>query len=164
MYIAQLKKDLIEVKDYPNYFVDLDLLSVWSKISNKYLKSAIDGAGYEFVTLTNNKISKHFLLHRLFFQSVHGFLPEIVDHIDQNKLNNHPDNLRAATKSENCMNRSKGKNNTSGYKNVCKHQNGWKTKIRNKNVIDERYFKEKFQAVAYTQIMRKLLHGNFASD
>lgn len=40
------------------------------------------------------------------------------DHRNGNTLDNRPRNLRPATRSENCRNRKKNKNNTSGYKGV----------------------------------------------
>ena len=46
-----------------------------------------------------------------------------VDHKDNDPKNNHIDNLRWATRSENTMNRKKPKNNTSGFKGVIKQKN-----------------------------------------
>jgi len=62
--------------------------------------------------------NKLYLAHRLIFLWHHGYLPELIDHIDQNSLNNKIENLRAATKSENSQNSNKRKSNTSGYKGV----------------------------------------------
>ena len=56
--------------------------------------------------------------HRLIFLMFNGYLPEVVDHKDRDKLNNCIDNLRAATKAQNERNRTKYSNNTSGYKGV----------------------------------------------
>jgi len=57
-------------------------------------------------------------VHRIIFLMHHGYIPEFIDHIDGNTLNNKIENLRPATKSTNGMNRGKQKNNTSGYKGV----------------------------------------------
>lgn len=65
---------------------------------------------------------KYLYLHRVIFFYVHGYLPDLIDHIDRNKLNNRVSNLREASKSENCLNSSKRITNTSGYKNVVWHK------------------------------------------
>ena len=75
---------------------------------------------------------KIYKAHRLVFMYHYGYLPEQVDHIDGNKLNNNVTNLRAADNSVNMMNRGLMRNNTSGYKGVFwdKESCKWRVAIR----------------------------------
>lgn len=70
--------------------------------------------GY-FQTQVNGKL---YLNHRLIFLMHHGYLPQYLDHIDGNTLNNKIENLRAATLTQNQYNRKLNKNNSSGVKGV----------------------------------------------
>jgi len=56
--------------------------------------------------------------HRIIFLWHHGFLPDVIDHIDGNKSNNKIENLRSATKAENSANQKIRTTNTSGMKGV----------------------------------------------
>lgn len=58
---------------------------------------------------------KQYLMHDFIMPPVPGMM---VDHKDQNKLNNQRDNLRYVTKSQNMQNQPKTKKNTSGHKGV----------------------------------------------
>lgn len=55
-----------------------------------------------------------------------------IDHIDGDKTNNSPDNLRLATRSQNNYNARKRRNNTSGFKGVSfdKSRGRWDARIR----------------------------------
>jgi hypothetical protein len=66
----------------------------------------------------NGKTSTKFL-HNFILPPKRGF---IVDHINRNKLDNRRCNLRYVTYSQNNMNSSMQKNNTSGYRGVCWHK------------------------------------------
>jgi len=59
---------------------------------------------------------KRYLVHRIIFFLVNGFLPEQVDHIDGDPSDNNPNNLRAATHSQNMINRKHQKIINQGIK------------------------------------------------
>ena len=84
-----------------------------SKSTNNYYNIRIDGASYK--------------LHRIIYIMHFGFVPEQLDHIDGDPTNNRIENLRPCNYSENGKNRTKQKNNTSGYKGVSfhKHTKKW---------------------------------------
>lgn len=51
-----------------------------------------------------NLCGKQYKTHRLIYLMHHGNLPELIDHIDRDKLNNRIENLRASNKSLNAIN------------------------------------------------------------
>jgi len=73
--------------------------------------------------------------HRLIYQIANSIdiLPSDIqiDHIDGNKQNNNPSNLRIATNQDNQRNVKIQRNNTSGFKGVTyeKNRNKWKASI-----------------------------------
>lgn len=96
------------------------------KLVNNNQVALVDDEDYEKVIgltwyLQNKKyacyIIKNFaiFMHRLIMCAKEG---QVVDHIDGNGLNNQKTNLRICTQVENGANRSKNKNNKSGYKGV----------------------------------------------
>lgn len=73
-------------------------------------------------------------LHRVILERVLGRIlikGEMVDHIDDNTLNNSRSNLRLASKAENMRNTTLRRNSTSGYKGVSfsKIMNKWEAYI-----------------------------------
>jgi hypothetical protein len=70
--------------------------------------------------------------HRLAWLYVYGRWPEAdIDHIDGDGTNNRIANLREATRSQNCRNKSKQSNNKSGFKGVhwCANERKWRALI-----------------------------------
>lgn len=75
---------------------------------------AINKQGYRRVSVRHREV----LLHRVVFWLEHGYLPDIVEHKDRIKTNNHHSNLRKATHQQNMQNRGISKANTSGCTGV----------------------------------------------
>ncbi|MFP8821078.1 HNH endonuclease [Enterobacter cloacae] len=73
-----------------------------------------------YVRIVINK--KSYYAHRLAWLFVHGYMPDIIDHIDGDKANNRISNLRACTKSQNALNRKACKKSLSGIKGVTFHK------------------------------------------
>ena len=81
--------------------------------------------GYRIVNFKTKDGKKHRMLcHRIIFYMTNGYLPELVDHKDQNPRNDKPDNLREADKSLNDLNTPVRKNNKTGVKGVFRTSSG----------------------------------------
>jgi len=116
--------------------------------------------------ITYNDKTKNFLASRVIFFLHNGYLTTNmeVDHIDNNSLNNNPDNLRECTHSQNSHNSKLRKNNTSGHKNVlwCKKRKKWLVQIESNCKIHYfGYYANKEDAIKASIVARKKLHGDF---
>jgi hypothetical protein len=104
---------------------------------------------------------KTLLLHRLIINAKRG---EIIDHINNNSLDNRKCNLRICTQAQNTMNRKKGKNNHSGYKGVgwVKARRKWQAriKIKGKTIFLGHFVNPKEAHKAYCKASKKY-HGKF---
>lgn len=75
-------------------------------------------------------VDRNLYYHRIVFALTHGYLPEYIDHIDQDKQNNHPSNLREVSHSENHRNAPMRSDNTSGVTGVYWHKQCKKWTVR----------------------------------
>ena len=119
-------------------------------------------AGY----LVNGFNGKNYLVHRVCFLHYHGFLPEMLDHVDNDRLNNRIINLRECTLQENNQNRRAGKNNASGVKGVTwkKSKQLWHAQVSHGcKYIHIGYFKDIKKAKEAIKAKRTELHGEFAN-
>ena len=120
------------------------------------------GKGYIHVKIK----AKAFKAHRLVFLYHLGYLPECVDHIDGDKTNNKIENLRAATKEENCRNQKIRSTNKSGYKGVkwVEHCKKWQVEVC-KNYKQLRFgMYEDLELAGLVAIeATELIHGRFSA-
>lgn len=108
---------------------------------------------------------KMYLVHRLIFLYHHGYLPETIDHIDNNRLNNSIENLREATKSQNAINR-KLVNSSSGIKGVSwkKRDKKWIVRLQINGIRKEfGSYNDIDYAKFVADAMRYKYHGEYAN-
>jgi len=126
---------------------------------NGNLAGTILKSGHGLVSIEGKRIG----IHRVIYAMHYGFMPEIVDHIDGNPLNNNIYNLRAATKSQNGMNQKLSSKNTSGYKGVSWNGHNWKVCIyKNGKKITIGTYKDKEIANIVAITARNMHHQDFA--
>lgn len=162
--------------DEKNIIIDDELFD----LINSY-KWFINKDGYVYRSAINNQEKRKYgstvLLHRFIMKVDKN--DGIIDHIDNNPLNNCKNNLRKCTAAENSYNHKKYKNNTSGYKGVNyvrekrKKKNGetyikeyWKVTItyKGKQYTKKFIYNEEnlIKAVMYYNEKAKELFGEFA--
>lgn len=127
-----------------------------------------DAAGY-----TNNKgytainiDRKCIAVHRLVWMMHHGYMPELIDHIDGNRANNRIENLRIADRFGNAQNKRMHRNNTSGVKGVYWHKGKkkWQAQIVCKNKTYRLgLYKDLSEADEVVSLAREMLHTTFAN-
>ena len=137
----------------------------WASPTGKRIKKgdevgSVNSAGY----LVAKVLGKSYLVHRLIYQYHHGELPLIVDHKDNNPLNNAIENLRAATHAENRQNAKLRKDNKSGTKGVSFDaiNKVWKVQVNcNNKAYRIGNFKDLELAELVSKMAREKLHGEF---
>lgn len=104
-------------------------------------------------------------MHGLVLGFKDGF---VIDHINNNKLDNRKENLRFITNRQNIRRRGKQKNSKTGYKGVyvCKTKGlkslRYQVYIRvNKKLLFIGYFKNKIEAARAYNVASKKYHGEF---
>ena len=134
---------VIITKDYLHQLFEYREGKLYWKIqrTNKTKAGMLVGSFAEYNTVCLNR--KKIGVHRIVFMMFHGYMPDFIDHIDGNRLNNKIENLRPATNIQNQQNAKLSVKNTSGYKNVCwaKSHNKWKISL---------LINKKFVVIGYT--------------
>lgn len=110
---------------------------------------------------------KYYLVHRVIFYLVNGYLPEIVDHIDHNRSNNLINNLREADFCKNVWNSRKTSNEKStSHKGIRLTKNGkFEARIAKNNITYQvGTFPTLQEAIVAIKKVRRSLHCEFACD
>ena len=109
-----------DIPEYPDYRIStLGRVKSLKFGKERILKQRKGRSGYLQVRLSNKTEIKTLGIHNLLGVVVLGFSEKLeVDHIDGDKLNNNPENLRECSCQENARNKTVQSNNTSGYPGV----------------------------------------------
>jgi len=117
---------------------------------------------YSYITIDQ----KRYLIHRLIYLWHHKYLPDTLDHINNERQDNRIENLRPATVSQNAQNRCISVRNTTGVKGVYFHKRSgqYVARIRSqqKNVF-YKYCETIEEAEKCLQVARENIHGKYAN-
>jgi len=133
----------------------------WQKLFSNKEAGRLCKNTYYHTQLNKKNYFNHRIIYALYNNTI-DFADKFIDHIDNNKLNNNPVNLRLATISENNYNSKTYKNNKSGYKNITFKNGKYVVELRHKR----KYFYlgafEKLEeAIAVRNEKAKELAGEF---
>ncbi len=120
-----------------------------------------DHRGYRGVSLDRKKYWAHRIIFAMFNNCDPGMSD--IDHIDGDKSNNRPSNLRIATRSQNTCNQGARKNNKSHFKGVSPNGSGFSAQItvRGKCIHLGTFKTPRDAHSAYCSAAERL-HGKFA--
>jgi len=125
--------------------------SYWWRCSNTIMKN-----GYYNIRIRH----KHYALHRVCYYAhnpewdiYNSSQDNSIDHIDQNKLNNHISNLRVATHSQN-----KENNNAKGY-SYYKRDKRWVAHLMKDGKPHRKYCKTEEEAIAAREKLKATYHS-----
>ena len=112
-----------DIKGYEGLYKISNYGEVWS-VRKRILLKKCETLGYHCVGLTKNKKRKHFKVHRLVANNFvdNPFNKPCVNHLDENKTNNHYSNLEWVTHKEN----SNWGTRNERIKKTRKHSSKWK--------------------------------------
>jgi hypothetical protein len=151
MQLSQGMTCLVDAADY-----DLVKMHRW------YYHKSKSNSGYVKTNITNNGKCTKLLMHSLIMNFPEK--PLEIDHINLNGCDNRRSNLRICTHQQNNLNKTKHKNNTSGFKGVTyfKRDNKFAARIMfNKKSIHLGYFDTAAEAAKAYDAKAIELYGEF---
>jgi hypothetical protein len=95
------------------------------KVGQRATQKSLTTKGYKRVSILGARMREH----RAIYLWHHGFLPEIIDHINGCKTDNRIENLRRATNSQNLCNRGAPVTSTTGHKGITFRKGKYDVKV-----------------------------------
>ena len=138
-----------------NYRYDAKLGRLRNRRTDKALKGKIQNRGYSFLTLWLGGNLIYILMHRAIFAVCHGRWPtETIDHINGCKTDNHIENLREASLSDNKINQLLpwNPNKDTGLPGILPENGVFTTRIRGKMV----FMADPFRLFYHTTLLGKI--------
>ena len=156
----------LPIPHYENeYEINPETSEIWGIKRKIILKQILNRRGYFRVELSKNGKQKNMGIHRLVYNAVY---PEEdiddfqIDHIDGNKENNHWENLRKATRTQNQCNVEA--RNKLGHKNIRLTKSGtYQVQIKKNGIyVFRKNYKTLDEAIENRDIQLQIHHGEFA--
>lgn len=158
------------VKGIFDYRADGNLIRRHSTKGNGNHVGAVVGTkptGLRNFRYSTTKIhGEHWCVHKLIYLYHYGVVPDQLDHINRDSIDNRIENLRPANPTENTCNRSLFSNNTSGCKGVSwnKRNKKWQSYVSIKTKRKHLgYFEDLELADFVSTEARDLYHGKYAN-
>ena len=162
MITKDICHQLFDYRDGSLYWKDRIISKGRKSVKNGKKVGTSGGNGYLNVDIDKCR----YRVHRLVFMMFNGYLPEEVDHINNNRTDNRIENLRASDKTTNKHNSLKPITNTSGIKGVSWHKKNktWRCCLWTNNKPKEVCgFETKELAQEFMELWREMAHGSFAN-
>lgn len=153
-----------DILDFEERYQVSDNGDIRNKNTEKILAKSLDTDGYQQIGLRKLGDRKKFWfrVHRLvaiaFIQTPENWKKLEIDHIDRNKTNNIPENLRWVTTQENCNNRQQTcwkTNVTTNELYITKYRNGYMIRINKKDIKHRSWHKTLENAIKVKQTILK---------
>lgn len=172
--MANIQKELLLTQEYIKEIFDYRDGFLYWKISRTVAIKVGQLAGTENLGkdgIGRRKIGlypfkKKLYASRIIYLWHHGRLPEFIDHKDRDPENNLIDNLRPATKAENCTNVKSAKNSSSKYLGVSWHKQSKRWTANGSLKGKRKYlgiYDTEIEAALAFNVHAKLHYGEFAN-